>query len=143
MKRTRAMIAGLPGLLFGIGLLLSGMANPQKVLGFFDLHRWDPSLALVMVGAIGVGLPGFALARHLGKTWLGEPLRLPGTQHLDSRLLIGAALFGLGWGLAGICPGPALVLLGAGEFKGILFVLSMLCGMMVFEKFAAAPPARN
>ena len=140
---TRTVIAFLVGLLFGIGLLVSGMANPQKVLGFFNVHHWDPSLALVMAGAIGVALPGFALAGRLDKSVFGEALQLPKARHIDRPLIVGSALFGFGWGLAGICPGPALVLSGAGEFKGMLFMLSMLCGMIIFEKVAAGPTART
>ena len=94
------------GLLFGFGLLLAGMANPAKVIGFLDLAgRWDPSLALVMGGAIAAGLAGFAHACRRGRSYLGQPLRLPVTTRIDRRLLLGSALFGAGWGLAGICPG--------------------------------------
>lgn len=124
----------LAGLVFGLGLILSGMASPAKVLGFLDLAgAWDPSLALVMAGAIAVGLPTFALARRREATLLGLPLRLPTASAIDGRLLGGSLLFGAGWGLAGFCPGPALVALGMGELKAAVFVAAMLAGMGVFE----------
>jgi uncharacterized protein len=124
----------LAGLVFGFGLLISGMSNPAKVLGFLDLAgKWDPSLALVMAGAIGVGVAAFALAKRRKTTCLGLPMSLPVATHIDRRLVTGSVLFGLGWGLAGVCPGPALVLLGAGAMKGWLFVAAMLAGMGLFE----------
>lgn len=126
--------AFIAGLTFGLGLLVSGMSNPAKVLGFLDLvGKWNPSLALVMVGAITVASLGFALAKRRGSSFLNLPMQWPTASGLDKRLLIGSALFGIGWGLAGICPGPALVLLGAGSAKGALFVLSMIAGMAIFE----------
>jgi len=122
------------GLVFGIGLIIAGMADPQKVLGFLDIGGlWDPSLALVMVGAIAVAAIAFRIAAHRRRSVLGLPLQLPATREIDGRLAGGSMLFGIGWGLAGICPGPALVLLGAGMSKGAVFVLAMLCGMVVFE----------
>jgi len=124
----------LAGLVFGFGLILSGMASPAKVLGFLDLAgSWDPSLALVMAGAIAVGLPAFALARRRTTTLLGTPLRLPTASAIDRRLVGGSLLFGIGWGLAGFCPGPALVALGIGELKAVVFVTAMLAGMAIFE----------
>ena len=123
-------IAALVGLIFGLGLLVSGMANPQKVLGFLDLAGpWDPSLALVMGGAIAVGLVGFALARKRQRSLLGEPMQMPSRTDIDAPLLIGSALFGIGWGLAGLCPGPALVALGSGWGEAAIFVAAMLGGM--------------
>ncbi len=122
------------GLLFGLGLIISGMANPAKVIGFLDLAgSWNPSLAFVMGGAIAVGVVGFRLVRHKSRAWFGDAIQLPTAHHIDTRLVIGAALFGIGWGIAGICPGPALVLLGTGAGKGIVFVLAMLVGMLAFE----------
>lgn len=122
------------GLVFGIGLIIAGMADPQKVLGFLDIGgHWDPSLALVMVGAIAVAAIAFRIAAKRRRSLLGLPLQLPATREIDGRLAGGSILFGIGWGLAGICPGPALVLLGAGMSKGAVFVLAMLCGMVVFE----------
>ena len=129
-----AITALLAGLLFGIGLMVSGMANPAKVLGFLDLAgRWDPSLAFVMVGAIAIGSVAFLLAKRRQRSLLGLPMQLPTNTVITPRLLIGSALFGIGWGTAGFCPGPALVALGAGYPKAIGFVLAMAAGMLVFE----------
>ena len=129
-------IALLAGLVFGLGLLLSGMADPAKVLGFLDLAGdWDPSLALVMAGAIVVAAMGFAVARRRAKSLLGAPIQLPTKRTIDRRLIVGSTLFGAGWGLAGFCPGPALVALGMGEAKAIVFVLAMLAGMGLFVLF--------
>jgi uncharacterized membrane protein YedE/YeeE len=129
-------IAFLAGLAFGIGLLLSGMADPAKVLGFLDLAGdWDPSLALVMAGAIAVAAAGFAVARRRAKSLLGAPIQLPAKRTVDRRLIVGSTMFGAGWGLAGFCPGPAFVALGMGEAKAIVFVLSMLTGMGLFVLF--------
>jgi uncharacterized membrane protein YedE/YeeE len=124
----------LAGLVFGLGLVISGMADPAKVLGFLDLAGpWDPSLALVMVGAIAVGLVAFAVAKKRTKSLLGLGLKIPTARHLDRRLVGGSLLFGVGWGVAGFCPGPALVALGMGELKAAIFVAAMLLGMGVFE----------
>jgi len=124
----------LAGLVFGLGLLLSGMADPAKVLGFLDLAgAWDPSLALVMGGAIAVGLPAFALARRRSQSLLGAPMRLPTVRRIDRRLVGGSLLFGIGWGIAGFCPGPALVALGMGKAQALVFVAAMLAGMGLFE----------
>jgi uncharacterized membrane protein YedE/YeeE len=122
------------GFIFGVGLLVSGMANPEKVLAFLDLAgAWDPSLALVMGGAIVVGLIAFTLAKGRQTSLLGDSMRLPTSTHLDRRLVIGSLMFGVGWGLAGFCPGPALVALGAGEIKALVFVGAMFAGMAVFN----------
>ncbi len=124
----------LAGLVFGLGLIVSGMADPAKVLGFLDLAgRWDPSLAFVMVGAIAVGLIAFAVARRRTVSVLGAEMKLPEAGRIDRRLIGGGLLFGVGWGIAGFCPGPALVALGLGEKKAVVFVLAMLIGMGVFE----------
>ena len=124
----------LAGAVFGIGLLVSGMANPAKVLGFLDLGgSWDPSLAFVMAGAIAVGAVAFAVARRRTMSFLGLHMHLPTARQIDRRLVIGSLLFGAGWGIAGFCPGPALVALGLGEGKALLFVVAMLGGMVVFE----------
>lgn len=126
----------MAGLIFGLGLIVSGMADPAKVLGFLDLAgRWDPSLALVMAGAIAVGLVGFSLARGRSRSLLGLPMTLPTARHIDRRLIGGNLLFGIGWGIAGFCPGPGLVALGMGEGKAAVFVAAMLAGMLVFELF--------
>lgn len=129
----RPLTALLAGLLFGIGLLLSGMANPSKVLGFLDLAGlWDPSLALVMAGAIGAALVPMQWARRQSRSLLGAPMRLPRTGDLDRRLLGGGFVFGIGWGMAGICPGPALAMLLSGHWQVVLFVAAMLAGMYLF-----------
>lgn len=128
------LFALLSGLLFGIGLIVSGMANPAKVLGFLDLAGpWDPSLAFVMAGAIAIGALAFALAGRRATSLLGLPMRLPATTTVDRRLVGGSLLFGVGWGVAGFCPGPALVALGMGEAKAVVFVAAMLVGMGLFE----------
>lgn len=122
------------GLLFGLGLLLSGMTDPAKVLGFLDLFgAWDPSLALVMGGAIAVGLFAFALARKRTTNFLGGALHLPKASQIDKRLVLGGLTFGAGWGLAGFCPGPGIVAMASGEAKAALFVAAMLAGMVIFE----------
>jgi uncharacterized membrane protein YedE/YeeE len=132
-----ALVAGL---VFGLGLILSGMANPAKVLGFLDLAgRWDPSLAFVMIGAIAVGLVAFGLARGRTRSLLGEPMRMPTATQLDRRLVGGSLLFGIGWGIAGFCPGPALVALGMGETKAAVFVLAMLAGMGIHALLERKP----
>lgn len=122
------------GLIFGVGLILAGMANPAKVLAFLDLAGlWDPSLGLVMGGAIAVGLVAFTLAKKRTRSFLGLPMNLPTSRIIDQRLIVGSLIFGIGWGLAGICPAPAFVLLGAGSLKGIVFLVAMLIGMGFFE----------
>lgn len=123
------------GLIFGIGLTVSGMTDPGKVIGFLDLFgAWDPSLALVMGGAIFIGVFAFALARKRSTTFLGGALHLPAARDMDRRLLVGSLLFGAGWGLAGFCPGPAIVSVGSGQPKAMVFVLAMLAGMWLFER---------
>ena len=122
------------GFVFGLGLLVSGMANPAKVLGFLDLAgAWDPTLALVMAGAVAVGAAAFAFMKKRTRTLLGAPLLLPSPRRIDRRLVLGSLVFGVGWGLAGICPGPALVLAGAGSAKGIVFLVAMIAGNGIFE----------
>lgn len=124
----------ISGLIFGVGLIVAGMANPAKVLAFLDVAgAWDPSLMLVMAGGIAVAGVAFAVARRRTATLLGLPLHLPTSRELDRRLIGGSLLFGVGWGLAGICPGPALVLLGAGLPEGMIFVAAMVGGMLVVE----------
>lgn len=124
----------LAGLLFGLGLIISGMANPVKVQGFLDLAgHWDPSLALVMAGAIGIGGITFMLARRRQLSLLGLPMQLPANNTITARLVLGSAAFGIGWGMAGFCPGPALVAMGAGYPKAAGFVAAMVAGMGVFE----------
>lgn len=132
----RILTALLAGLVFGLGLVISGMANPAKVLGFLDLFgRWDPSLALVMVGAIAAALVPMQWVQRSGRNLRGEPVTLPGTSRFDRRLIVGSLLFGAGWGVAGFCPGPALVALGTGIPQAFLFVLAMLGGMALFNLY--------
>lgn len=126
----------LAGLVFGLGLIVSGMANPAKVLGFLDLAgAWDPSLGLVMGGAIAVGAVAFFAARKRVVSLLGSPMRLPTSRDIDRRLVGGSLLFGIGWGIGGFCPGPGLVALGMGEVKALVFVAAMLAGMGIWELF--------
>jgi uncharacterized membrane protein YedE/YeeE len=129
-----SVFAFVAGLVFGLGLIVAGMVNPAKILGFLDIAgKWDPSLALVMAGAIAVGLVAFALARRRTMSALGLPMQLPSARTLDTRLVGGSLVFGIGWGLAGFCPGPAIVALGAGYAKAAVFVVAMLLGMGAFE----------
>ncbi len=122
------------GLVFGLGLIVSGMTDPGKVQGFLDLAGlWDPSLAFVMGGAIAVGIFAFALAKKRTRSVLGGAMHLPSAKDIDRRLVIGSLVFGAGWGLAGFCPGPAIVSAGAGQPKALVFVLAMLAGMWLFE----------
>ena len=131
---SKLLFSLLSGLVFGVGLIVSGMSNPAKVLGFLDLAgAWDPSLALVMGGAIGVAMPAFWLAGRRKRAILGDAMQLPASRRIDRRLLLGSLAFGAGWGIAGFCPGPALVSLLAGQPKAWLFVGAMLAGMAVFE----------
>ena len=128
------IVSLLAGLIFGIGLIVSGMADPAKVLGFLDITRlWDPSLAFVMGGAIGVGFFAFRSAKKRARPVCAAEMQLPNSRQIDKRLIGGSVLFGVGWGLAGICPGPGLVLLGAGIGKGVVFVAAMIAGMLIFQ----------
>ena len=131
----------LIGLLFGLGLIVAGMTDPSKVIGFLDLAgAWDPSLAFVMGGAILVGLGAFAVAKKRTTSFLGGAMQLPTNSQIDKRLVVGSLLFGAGWGLAGFCPGPALVSLGTGNTKAFAFVLAMLAGMALFELMQSLQP---
>ena len=130
----KLFVALLVGLIFGLGLIISGMADPSKVLDFLDLAgNWDPSLAFVMGGAIVVGVIAFHFASRRHKSLLGDPMRLPTATQIDRRLVLGGVTFGIGWGLSGYCPGPALVSLGSGDAKPVIFVLALIAGMGVFE----------
>jgi uncharacterized protein len=132
------------GLIFGIGLIVSGMTDPSKIQNFLDLAgAWDPSLALVMGGAIAVGLVAFRLAAHRRSAILGGPMRWPATTRIDRRLVLGGLAFGIGWGLAGYCPGPALASLAAGTFKPLIFTSAMLAGMAIFALLERRPPLRD
>lgn len=134
----------LAGAVFGVGLIVSGMADPAKVLGFLDIGgAWDPSLAFVMGGAILVGAFAFTFARKRTLSLLGLEMRMPTATRLDRRLVGGSLLFGVGWGIAGFCPGPALVALGMGEQKALIFVAAMLVGMGLFELFERRKALRS
>ncbi len=131
------------GLVFGLGLILAGMTDPGKVIGFLDLAgAWDPSLAFVMGGAIAVAVAAFALARKRTQSFFGGAMHLPNRSDIDQRLIVGSLVFGAGWGIAGFCPGPAIVSLAAGQPKALLFVLAMLVGMAVFEALERRKDAR-
>ena len=127
------------GVLFGWGLIISGMSNPQKVLGFLDLAGlWDPSLMFVMLGAVMVGLGGFYVVSKRTEAFFGGALHIPTRRDITKPLIIGSLIFGAGWGIAGFCPGPALVALGAGHLKALVFVVAMLVGMEISERFFSA-----
>jgi uncharacterized membrane protein YedE/YeeE len=133
----RALIAFLGGLIFGLGLLLGGMADPLKVKAFLDVAgAWDPSLALVMGGAIAVAVFAFARAKRHPRALTGDAIELPTSRRIDLRLVRGGVLFGIGWGIGGYCPGPALVALGGGSVPALIFVLAMLVGMTVHDTIA-------
>ena len=133
----------LSGLVFGLGLIVSGMVNPAKVLGFLDLAGpWDPSLALVMGAAVAVGLLAFYTAGRRARSLLGAPMPDPARRKFDLRSLLGSLVFGAGWGMAGFCPGPALVALGNGQAKALVFVAAMLAGMGLFELIERLRSAR-
>ena len=122
------------GLLFGLGLIVSGMTNPAKVIGFLDLAgNWDPSLAFVMAGALLIGAVAFAIAKKRQRSLLGAPMQLSSVTGLDKGLIIGSLVFGIGWGLSGFCPGPAVVTAAAGQPKAWIFFMSMLAGMTLYS----------
>jgi uncharacterized membrane protein YedE/YeeE len=129
----------LIGVLFGWGLIISGMSNPQKILGFLDLAgSWDPSLMFVMAGAVLVGLAGFYVVSKRTEAFFGGALHIPKRRDITKPLIIGSLIFGAGWGIAGFCPGPALVALGAGHVKALVFVIAMLLGMEICDRFFSA-----
>jgi len=129
----------LIGVLFGLGLIISGMSNPQKILGFLDLAGlWDPSLIFVMLGAVLVGLGGFYVVRKRTEAFFGGAMHLPKRRDITKPLIIGSLIFGAGWGIAGFCPGPAIVALGAGHLKAFVFLVAMLVGMEICERFFSA-----
>ena len=133
-KHASSIASFATGLVFGIGLILSGMTDPGKVLGFLDpFGAWDPSLAFVMGGAILVGFFAFRVAHRRTANFLGGAMHLPATRDVDRRLVPGSLMFGVGWGIAGFCPGPALVAVGAGYPKALLFTIAMLAGMALYE----------
>jgi uncharacterized membrane protein YedE/YeeE len=135
-KTMQRVIEFVLGLTFGLGLLISGMTDPGKVQGFLDLAGlWDPSLAFVMVGGVMVGLLGFGWAKKQTLSLSGAPFQWPEMTLIDRPLVLGSLMFGVGWGLAGFCPGPALVAMAAGSDKALVFVLAMMAGMALFERF--------
>lgn len=130
----RILIAFLVGIIFGLGLIISGMSNPAKVIGFLDISgAWDPSLALVMAGAILVAMPAFLYVRKRERDLTGELLQLPTETKIDKPLIIGAIIFGTGWGLSGYCPGPAVVSLATASLSALIFVVGMLAGIGIFK----------
>ena len=133
-KHLDTLSSFLVGLIFGIGLILAGMTNPAKVIGFLDITgTWDPSLAFVMGGAILVAIVAFRFAKKRTANFLGGAMRMPTSDMIDKRLVIGSLLFGAGWGMAGFCPGPALTSIGTGNPKAVIFVIAMIVGMAIFE----------
>jgi uncharacterized membrane protein YedE/YeeE len=136
----RIVFALVVGLIFGLGLCLSGMYEPTKVTGFLDLAGpWDPSLAFVMGGAIVVALPAFWLARRRSVAWVGGAIELPAKRALDAPLVVGSAIFGVGWGLGGVCPAPGVVDLAFLSPSAAIFVVSMAAGMLVYRAAAGRP----
>jgi uncharacterized membrane protein YedE/YeeE len=128
------LVAFLAGFIFGVGLVVSQMVDPAKVLGFLDVAgAWDPSLALVMVGALAVTALGYRVAFRHGQPLAAERFQLPTRTEIDPPLVVGAALFGLGWGTAGYCPGPAIASLAFGQAEIVVFVLAMLAGMAAHQ----------
>lgn len=127
------IISFIVGLTFSIGLALSGMTQPQKVIQFLNPWDWDPSLIFVMLGAIGVHMLSYRLMKHRSTPLLDTKWHIPTRKDLTPRLFIGSAVFGTGWGLAGFCPGPALATVGAGEERAILFFICLIVGMILFK----------
>jgi len=134
----RIALAAIAGALFGLGLAVSGMTNPDKVLNFLDLAgQWDPSLALVMGGALAVTVPGYAWMRRRGVSLSGDALPAPPSSRIDHRLLVGSALFGIGWGIAGYCPGPALANLAHATLEALVFVVAVVAGSQLARRLTA------
>jgi uncharacterized membrane protein YedE/YeeE len=134
---ARTIYAAGAGLIFGLGLAIAGMTEPDKVLAFLDLAGdWDPSLALVMAAALAIALPGFHRAQRRERALCGDPLQLPRPREVDAPLVLGAAMFGIGWGLAGYCPGPALANLARGSSELLYFLPAMLAGSMLVARRA-------
>lgn len=129
-----AISAFVVGLIFGTGLIISGMTDPSKIIGFLDVAgAWDPSLAFVMGGAVLVGLIAFRFARRRTVSFLGGAMHLPNARLIDRPLVLGSLAFGVGWGLAGYCPGPAVVAFGSGQDKAVVFLVAMIAGMALYE----------
>lgn len=133
---ARALAALCCGLIFGLGLSMSGMLDPARVRGFLDIAgAWDPSLAFVMGGAVAVTFCGLVVVRRMRRPLLGEHFGLEADRPIDARLLGGSALFGIGWGLAGFCPGPAIAALSTGLLPVLAFVAAMVTGMVLHDRF--------
>jgi uncharacterized membrane protein YedE/YeeE len=133
------IITFVTGLIFGLGLIISGMTNPDKVIRFLDIAGiWDPSLIFVMLGGIAVAFVGFKFVQNKSQTVFDDNIHLPGTTLISKELVIGSLLFGAGWALAGFCPGPALVALGAGYKEAFIFVIAMIVGMTIHDHFLKA-----
>ena len=145
VHRMRNVSSFFLGTLFGLGLIISGMANPEKVLGFLDIAgQWDPSLAFVMIGAIAIASVGFYASQRIEKPLLAERKHLPAQQRIEGQLLVGSAVFGIGWGVAGFCPGPAVVAVGAAKSGAFIFFVALLVGMLIFKLVnALRKQARN
>ncbi len=137
----RALVALVAGAIFGFGLSLSGMVDPARVIGFLDIAsgHWDPSLMFVLGGAVAVTMPGILLQRRLSRPALDGTFHLPAADRIDGRLLVGSAIFGVGWGLAGFCPGPAVSALSMGLTSVFLFVAAMAAGMILHDRIIARP----
>jgi uncharacterized membrane protein YedE/YeeE len=132
----RNVFSMLSGLIFGLGLIAGGMTDPSKVKGFLDLFgAWDPSLALVMAGAIAVAIGAFAVAKRRTASWTGDHMEIPTNKTIDSKLIVGGVLFGAGWGISGFCPGPALVAAGSGLTSAWIFIPAMLAGMVMHDQW--------
>lgn len=139
----KVIFAGLTGLVFGIGIALSGMMNPAKVLNFFDVAgQWDASLAFVMGGALIVSALGYRLVWRRSKPVFEDQFQIPGSTRIDRKLLGGSALFGIGWGIAGFCPGAALPALGTGRWEVVLFVVAVIVGLVLRRVLDNLWPAR-
>lgn len=139
---ARVMLALVAGTLFGFGLSLSGMVDPARVSGFLDLAsgHWDPSLMFVLGGAVSVAVPGVLLSRFIGRPVLADDFSLPAKTRIDRPLILGSAIFGIGWGIAGFCPGPALSAFALGLLPVILFVCAMIAGMLAHDRLVAKEP---
>ena len=140
----RLLSALLIGLIFGTGIAISGMMNPAKVLNFFDLAQigagtWDPSLAFVMAGALAVTIPGYRMVFGRPAPVMEDRFQLPDTRVIDRRLVLGSATFGIGWGIAGFCPGGALPALGTGELEAFLFVAALIGGLLLARAIQSRP----
>lgn len=137
-RYAQPLAALLCGTLFGFGLALSGMLNPARVQGFLDLFgAWDPSLIFVLGGAVLVAMAGMLVVRRMQRPVLADSFQIPENRSIDAKLLLGSALFGIGWGLGGFCPGPALAALSMGYLAPVVFVVAMICGMVVHDRFLA------